>query len=149
MLSKTDVISLIYAYFYKSGAMLQWNAMMLSMTSFERKNGKHANNTHAIYKYINRTAKPASDHFHCQKPCGPIITCFTNIQRTYGNKNVHSVHKTIIMDMSTKELRMPLMSLTWQRTTVAESCKLKAERVNSEAYNEHIKSSNHMLFICI
>ena len=37
MLSKTDVISLIYAYFYKSGAMLQWNAMMLSMTSFERK----------------------------------------------------------------------------------------------------------------
>ena len=47
------------------------------------------------------------------------------------------------------KLRMPLMSLTWQRTTVAESCKLKAERVNSQAYNEHIKSSNHMLFICI
>ena len=42
----------------------------------------------------------------------------------------------------TSKLRTPLMSLTWQRTTVAETCKLKAERVNSEAYNEHIKSTH-------
>ena len=40
------------------------------------------------------------------------------------------------------KLRTPLMSLTWQRTTVAETCKLKAERVNGEAYNEHIKSTH-------
>ena len=42
----------------------------------------------------------------------------------------------------TSKLRPPLMSLTWQRTTVAETCKLKAERVNGEAYNEHIKSTH-------
>ena len=42
----------------------------------------------------------------------------------------------------TSKLRTPLMSLTWQRTTVAETCKLKAERVNGEAYNEHIKPTH-------
>lgn len=32
----------------------------------------------------------------------------------------------------TSKLRTPLMSLTWQRTTVAETCKLKAERINKK-----------------
>ena len=35
MLYMTHVISLIYEHFYKSGAMMLWNAMMLLMTSFE------------------------------------------------------------------------------------------------------------------
>ena len=36
MLYMIHVISLIYEHFYRSGAMMLWNAMMLLMTSFER-----------------------------------------------------------------------------------------------------------------
>ena len=58
----------------------------------------------------------------------------------------------------TSKLRTPLMSLTWQRTTVAETCNLKAERINkklvsqssvtknSAARQHHLASSRNALF---
>ena len=89
--------------------------------------------------FVAVPADVTSHSCHCPPHIFYAPDCFFDIFHMMMTKvwychghDLYQASRDLLRCPAVVKLRTPLMSLTWQRTTVAETCKLKAERINKK-----------------